>query len=418
MGTDRSNGMVCVLALLAFAACDDRVIEVSGSGSSGSGANSASSGDASSSSGGDTSRTITVSVTAAPDHLATGVVFQSHQDGSLVTSWAAADLPVTATVVDGDLVTYVLRPEGSTYSAILHSLRVTPATTKTHYDWSAAFPILKPGPDSWVFVSGARTGLSASTGTPADVELDVSVCANEKLTLLAVVEDPSGTVVGRQYWGDLEPNPGGGLELTATLDDAPVKPLPFQISVAGEGEIYGSTHWSGSRELAPSMYDPPGASLFLTGPASLLYSPNVLDLPGGFQVGSISVVEPSPPGACHAVSEIVRFGGSDSTIPFDASGITLPEVDGVSWKLGPGSIADELVIDFATANDDLYWNVIEDPHFPPLPTILPTLPSSVAPPSSPPALRDIAHQFPGEAHALDPDVQWTLVRRVVTYDCD
>ena len=46
MGTDRSNGLVCVLALLVFAACDDRVIEVSGSGSSGSGANSASSGDA------------------------------------------------------------------------------------------------------------------------------------------------------------------------------------------------------------------------------------------------------------------------------------------------------------------------------------------------------------------------------------
>lgn len=430
------------LVLVGSTGCNNDVVSVDGSGSTGSGGSgssgSGSGGSGSSSSGSTpTSREISVTLAAAQSELTDGVVFQNRADGSLVASWKAADLPVLATVQDGDLVTYGRLLEGQPYHTYLQSHRVTASTTTIHEAWTAAFPnptcVLGapthvvahvpavPGVDLVRFMS-ARTGYQSVSSLPADVAIDASVCPGEKLQLLLTLQSLGATsdYVDFQYWSDVEPQPGQTIDLVPTFDNAPRKALPIQISGVGEGmHVHATAHWTGLFASSPLLYDGEQHVVEADGPAAFLYAPKVLDLPPGFQVAWASVSEPLAPGACMARTMFTRFGGSDAPLSFDVSELARPERDGNSWKVGPGALSNELALQFASGQ--LQWTLLEDPHGPALPSTFPTLPALPAGydlPSAPPLLLGISHERTEGMLVDTPDIQHTVLSRRVDYDCD
>lgn len=419
---------------LALAGCANEVVVVQGSGSGSSGTTGMPTGSSSSTGGGP--HAITILVEEGSANLESAVVFQSRVDGALVTSWSAADLPVTAIVDDGDLITFAYGLDGpGAFDTYLSSHRVTPIVTEVRDGWSG-----NPGPGcdtdaptqvvvhvpavpgaNAARVASARGGSSFVSGLPADVPITAQTCAGENLSILVTVfeENVYEPYVGAQYWGDVPPAPGGTVELTPTFESIPRKALELQVvGLDPSAEVHLSAHWNPTFALGVGLYDQENHAE--EGPFAMpyLYAPNVLDLPPGYPFAWLNAVMPTPGGACSASLECTRRGWSDTPIVCDTAKLAQPEWDGQAWKLGPGEIGDSVNLQFQAGN--AAWYLSEDPHYPPFPSVFPALPAFPAgldAPTAPPLLDHIAHSRTSGVFGDAPSVQFTEHLRRVHYDC-
>lgn len=420
---------------LALAGCANEVVVVQGSGSGSSGT-SGTGASASSSTGGGP-HAITILVEEGSANLESAVAFQNRVDGSLVEIWSAVDLPVTAIVEDGDLVTFAYGKDGpgALFDTYVDSHRVTPVTTEVR---GVLGYVPGPGcvmdPPTQVIVHvpavpganaarvmSARGGIVFVSGLPTDVPITAQTCAGDNLSILVTVFDENiyEPYVGAQYWGDVPPAPGGTVELTPTFESIPRKALELQVvGLDPSVEVHFSAHWNPTFALGVGLYDQ--ENHFEEGPipTPYLYSPKVLDLPPGYPFAWLDAVLPAPAGACSASLECSRRGRSDTPIVCDTVKFAQPEWDGQAWKLGPGEIGDSVNLQFEAGN--AIWYLSEDPHFAPFPTVFPALPpfpAGLDAPTASPVLTRISHVRTSGVYTDEPSVQFTQHLRSVDYDC-
>lgn len=376
-------------------------------------------------------RTIDVAIRALGAQDADAIlVLLNHEDGSLVQSWKGSALPVSPTVLNGDIVTYVAAGDG--YRGA-YSYRVEAGVERVEDTFGA--PALCSSDATMhvdVHVPEVLGGLTSEvTGTasasqiayavPADLGIDVQSCDGQTADLFVRVNEPAGWAF--QYV-TVPFVAGTTTSFTAELLSKPRTPLAFDVfGVAGSDGAGGYGCW-----LHPSfgrLCEPVGALEF-PGDAPFHAELNVVDLPMGRPYTEVWVSYPPTDGSCGGGAVIERYGASDVVIPFDAGAIAEPIVDGDTWKLA-GVPGDAVRRGYHWGEDiDLYWSLVDDAHVPRA-AVFPSFPMDAPDfgfPMGSPKLAYISHEDrEGAATYAEivgnpfPVVE-TLRTRSTVFDCD
>lgn len=360
---------------VALTACSNEVAIVSGSGS-GSTGNGASGG-----AGGASPHSVVIDVVGGPTEYEENIlVLLNHEDGTLVASWAGPELPITVDALDGDLVSYVHWEELSISSYRVESgvdrVKKTffetgePADGKCdHMTVDVHIPSI-PGAVSAV----VRTAGNGTTDTfPAVVPVQVLTCKST-VDVLTTVEGPAGWVAFERQTLPFVSDASVSLEPTFA---SPRKKLTVDLDgMEGALEAYGHVDWVDER--FGHLDEPGNESFALGGAPTFLLEMSLVDLPNGrpFFWGLVSF--PPPAAACRVYSLLQRWGTSDSPIPFHASELGAPTVDGASWKL-EGALGTRVVREYkGSPSPHWSWFVTDDARMP-RSAVLPTIPGDPPP---------------------------------------
>lgn len=400
-----------LVASLIFAGCGDDPAGPGGAGSDGAGGAGSSGGGAQLGGGGAGGgaplepRSITIAYrsyrTPDPDTL---MVLINHVDGSLVTTLKGSELPTQATVVDGDIVTYVYR-SGSSLDAELNqqiqSYRVTPGVDGFDIpgwlwlDFSGApscvsekmhvtihLPTIAGATHAraW-FENGPPLALDA---LPGDLVGDVRTCGLEGMTapVLVTLSAANGAFVAFEMIEDVLFEPGTSVELSPSLASSPRAALQFEVdSTEPVLDAWGDGYWRGDSDPfagEPFLFLPyePPAQVAL-GPVPLTFTTTPPDLPHGQPMGLVKLDFMPDAGACHRLAEIVRRGVSATSIAFHADALAEPIEDATGYHLGTGERGDWVYR--VTHSGATVWSSYEDPAQEPFPLVPPTLPDTLPP---------------------------------------
>lgn len=317
------------------------------------------------------------------------LVMVNHVDGSLAQSWLGDELPVQATVVDGDFVTYASVDPLSFPSQSLTSYRVSPGVKRIAHRMSVAGAppcasekmhvdvhwIDLPGAQQAYVVGGgaydATSDLSESMG------LDVWSCGKPSVSLVSYVVGPMG------YLGfeaiDLPFEAGTSVSYTPSFGPIPRKTLAFDVDgLEGAKQAGANAFWLQHDDGGLLITNDPGLEVIQQlDDAPFHFEADIVDFPGyGVPFAGGSAQLPLTDGACDHRESFSRVGASDAVLAFHLD-LAEPSLDGDGWKLGAsGAAGDVLARTFDLAVDQP-WTLFEDARTTVYPAVLPSFPAVV-----------------------------------------
>ena len=317
------------------------------------------------------------------------LVMVNHVDGSLAQSWFGGELPVQATVVDGDLVTYASVDPLSLPSQSVTSYRVSPGVKRiAHRMTGAGSPscadqtmhvdvhlIDLPGAKVAYVVGGGayETTYELSAG----LGLDVWSCGKPSVSLVCYVVGPMG------YLGfeavDLPFEAGTSISYTPSFASIPRKTLAFDVDgLEGAKQAGAYAFWlqhDGGGLLITN--DPELEMTQQLGDAPFHFEADIVDFPGyGVPFAGGSAELPLTDGACDHRLGFSRIGASDAVLAFHLD-LAEPSLDGDGWKLGASGVAGDVLLRTFDLSAGQSWTLFEDARTMVYPAVLPSFPAVV-----------------------------------------
>lgn len=372
-----SPGLLVVgLLIAASTGCANEVFVTSESGSTGGLSSTAAS---STSTGGapDAPHVVEIAVRASsPDDLGDMLVLLSRVDGALVESWPASALPLTATAMNGDLVTYATKgpsPRASSYRVEAGVERVEhgvggwadpcPFNEEMHVD--VHVPSLGGAYKAEAF--GSPGGADVIYTLPGDLGVDAWTCDGQTVNVFVALTNASGWPAFEYV--TLPYAPGTSASVTPSFAEQERAVLAFDLDgIDGAEEANGVGWWIDDWRgvtIEPSDSKPtPGGAPFH-------FEVDLVDLPNGRPYAQAWADFP-PTVSCGETAVVSRMGASEGAIPFHVAELGAPRVDGASFYLEgpPGDFVSRI---YGEGPEGVVWELVDDARIP-RPAIFPAFP--------------------------------------------